>query len=121
MDTVNNVLGKKDLSSKIIMAAGAILFLMILFPPKVVSKNFLGQRVSESAGYQFILSDPAGTQKAVAAGMPQEIANAMFSGTGVEYGKLFLQLIVVIGVAGAAVKFLGSQPSPPVEAGTSAL
>jgi len=114
VDTIN-MLGKKDLSAKIMMAAGAVLLLMVLFPPKVISKNFLGQRITESAGYQFILSDPAGTQKSVAAGMPQEIVNEMFAGTGVAYGKLFLQLIVVIGIAGAAVKFMAKQPAAPME------
>jgi hypothetical protein len=121
MDTMNNMLDKKDLSSKIIMAAAAILFLMILFPPKVVSKNLFGQRLTEPAGYQFILADPAGAQKSVTAGLPDDITNAMFAGSGVEYGKLFIQLIVVIGIAGAAVKLLAKQPSAQMEATASTL
>jgi hypothetical protein len=112
---------KKDLSSKIIIAAGAILFLMILFPPKVVSTNMLGQRISQSVGHQFILTDPAGAQKGVEAGMPQEIANAMFAGTGVEYGKLFLQLVIVIGVAVAAVMFFAKPVTAPMNTATPTL
>lgn len=108
MDMVNGWSRQGDDGrGKIFIVAAAIIGLMVLFPPKVVVRHvpLLGQVTTESAGYQFILSDPAGGAKAALQGAPDELTNEMFAGSGVAYGKLLIQIVVVIGATAAALWF----------------
>jgi hypothetical protein len=114
MDTAGSVPRRyDDLRPKIVLAAVVIIALMLLFPPKYSGQRMplTGQTVTQSNGYQFILSDPSGAQKAAAVGMPDEMAREMFFG-GVEYGKLLIQIAVVAGLAYAAYRFLAAGPPP---------
>lgn len=120
MEAVKSMMGKNDLSSKIVMAAAAILFLMILFPPKQVTQTVFGVKSSASVGYQFILSDPAGAQKG-AVPLPSEVTNELYAGSGVEYGKLFLQMLIVSMIACGAVVFMSKQPLSTARQQTSSL
>ena len=91
---------QNDAGRKILLAALVILAVMILFPPKeVTSKNpLLGASESRSVGYHFILDDPAGEQKATAEKMFGKDADGLF-GSGVEWSKLLVQLVIVAGAA----------------------
>jgi hypothetical protein len=96
---------QNDLQKKVLMAAMVIIAVMILFPPKeVISRNpLIGTNVSQSAGYHFILDDPAGEQRAAAEKVFGKDADSLF-GSGIEWGKLLLQLVVVGGAAFAALQ-----------------
>lgn len=92
MEAVSRFYSKQDdLGRKILLAATAVIALMVLFPPKVVVTQFFGEKISKSAGYQFILSSPAAAD-------PLGIVTS-----GIEWGKLLIQLVIV---AGAAVLLL---------------
>ena len=111
MDTVSNLSARReDLQKKIVLAAVAIIALMVLFPPKViVNRNpILGQSVAQSAGYNFILSDPAAEQKANAKILLGDHVDEVI-GSGIEWGKLLLQMVVVVGAAVVASRFLARQ------------
>jgi len=108
MDTITNFPNRiDDIRKKIIQMAIAIIGLMILFPPKaIIQKNpILGQTMSQSAGYQFILSDPAGEQKAAAKTIFGDKADE-FVGSSIEWSRLLIQLVVVGGAAFLALRFV---------------
>lgn len=101
---------QNDLQKKVLFAALVIMGVMILFPPKIViSKNpIFDTGTSQPAGYHFIFDDPASEQKAAAAKIFGKDADMLF-GSGIEWGKLFIQLVVVGGAGFAAIQFLGKQ------------
>jgi hypothetical protein len=98
---------QSDVQKKVLMAALAIMGVMILFPPKVViNKNpIFGTSTSQSAGYQFIFADPSSEQKAAAEKIFGKDADMLF-GSGIEWGKLLIQLVVVGGAGFAAIHLI---------------
>jgi len=102
---------QNDLQKKIVLVAAAILTLMILFPPKVIVRQILGQSTTQPVGYQFIFSDPAGAEKPnVPADVPAELKEAIDKAvtSHIEWGKLLIQMIVVAGVAVVAMRFVAA-------------
>src|SRR4051812_24361856 len=89
---------QSDVQKKVMFAMLAIMGVTILFPPKVViSKNpIFDTSTSQPAGYQFIFSDASSDQKAAAEKIFGKDADMLF-GSGIEWGKLLLQLVVVGG------------------------
>lgn len=86
---MDNVVGAQvrtsDLRGKIMLAAGAIMALMVLFPPKVMTATIFGESQTQSAGYVFLFSDPATTPFG-----PNPLVTS-----GILWWKLLLQLAVV--------------------------
>jgi hypothetical protein len=108
MDTITNFPTRTDdFRKKIVQTAIAIIGLMILFPPKViVQKNpILDQTMTQSAGYQFILSDPAGEQKAAAKAILGDKVDE-FVGSSIEWSRLLIQFAIVGGAAFMALRFV---------------
>jgi hypothetical protein len=107
MDKITSFLRDGDLRSKIMLCAAIVLGIMILFPPKFIEhKNpLLGITDTQSAGYTFILSDPAGQEKAEVQQVAGDQANQLVA-SGVQWGRLLLQIIVVGVAAGAATFYL---------------
>lgn len=106
MEQVRNWFGhQNDMQKKVVLAALVILGVMILFPPKeVISRNpILGASVSQPAGYHFILDDPASEQRAAAEKVFGKDADGLF-GSGIEWSKLLIQLVIVGAVAFAALQ-----------------
>jgi hypothetical protein len=112
MDAIRNMSGKRDdLHGKILLLAVAVLGLMVLFPPKVVTTRnpIFDQSTTEAAGYQFLLSDPAGEKKAAARLVLGDEVDK-FIGSGIDWGKLLIQLALT---GGAAVFLLRSTKPKP--------
>ena len=104
-------IAQADLPRKIFLAAAAILVLMILFPPKAVTKRnpLFDQSVSQSAGYQFILSNPAAEEAAAAKILlGDEVDKYIYS--RIEWGKLLMQFVVVGVAAFVALRIFGNGP-----------
>lgn len=113
MNTVSNLHGNSgDLQKKIPLVAVAIIALMLLFPPKVVfnTNPIFNVTQTQSAGYQFLFSDPSAEQKQAARLLMGDEVDK-YVGSRIEWGKLFLQLLVVGGVAVAASRYLASPNS----------
>jgi hypothetical protein len=113
MNTVSHSLGNQDdLRKKILLAAVAIVALMVLFPPKVIfNKNpMVDITQSQSAGYQFLFSDPSAEQKQAARLLLGDEVDK-YIGSHIEWGKLLMQVIIVAGVAVGATRFLAA-PQP---------
>ena len=108
MAPVNPMLDRPDdLRKKILIIAAVILALMILFPPKYIVHHvpILGTTSSQSVGYHFLLNDPAASEKAaIGEGSDQLVSS------GIEWGKLFLQIVIVAGVAYGAMRFMAGPP-----------
>ncbi len=101
MEQAKDWFGKQnDLQKKIVIAAVVLIGLMILFPPKVVtSRNpLIDQSQSQSAGYHFIFDDPAAEQKAAARVLLGDEVDK-YIGSGIEWGKLIIQMAIVGGAA----------------------
>src|SRR5437870_5693156 len=102
---------QNDLQKKILLAALILIGLMILFPPKYTFRRdpiFL-QTTSESAGYQFILTDPSAEQKKAARIIFGDEVDK-FIGSGIEWSKLFVQFLVVGGAAGLLLVYTKRNP-----------
>jgi len=110
MDTTSNFLGHLgDLQKKIVLGTAILIVLMVLFPPKAVVTNLLGQSSSQSVGYHFILSDPSKAN--LPADMPTTAQDAMnqIASSHIEWGKLLLQIVGVVVLAGVLVRFVVPQ------------
>ncbi|HZP81276.1 MAG TPA: hypothetical protein VFB21_06545 [Chthonomonadaceae bacterium] len=121
MNTVSSLHGSQgDLQKKIPIAAAAIIVLMLLFPPKVVfnTNPIMNVTQTQSAGYQFLFSDPSAEQKQAARLLLGDEVDK-YVGSHIEWGKLFLQLLVVGGVAFAASRFLANPNSRRMEGSAS--
>jgi len=113
MNTMNTLLGKRnDLQKKIVLTAIALIGLMLLFPPKVIfNKNPLTDATqTQSAGYQFLLSDPSGEQKKDARLVLGDDVDK-YMGSHIEWGKLLFQLVIVAGGAFGAMRYLATRQS----------
>jgi len=111
MQAISALWGDRDNpGGKILLVALAIVGLMILFPPKVIVKTnpILNASETTSAGYTFIFSDPAAEQKAAARTIFGDDVDKLIA-SHIEWGKLFLQLVVVAGGAYAAARFFAKQ------------
>lgn len=111
MDSVRTLFGTLgDVQKKIVLAAGAIIVLMVLFPPKVIfnTNPVLNVTQSQSAGYQFLLSDPAGEQKQAARALLGDEVDK-YIGSHIEWGKLLLQIVIVAVITVVAIRFVANQ------------
>jgi predicted permease len=106
MDAVGNLIDTRShTQKKIVLVATAILAVMILFPPKVVTTTLFGQSATQSAGYQFILSNPT-----VVSTPFGDMANPLSDG-GINWVRLIVQIVVVLAAAYAASRFLAKSES----------
>ena len=113
MNSVNTLSGKRDdLQKKIVLTAIALIGLMLLFPPKVIfNKNPLSDATqTQSAGYQFLFSDPSAEQKKEARILLGDEVDK-YIGSHIDWGKLLFQLVIVAGGAVVATRFLAPRQS----------
>ncbi len=103
---------QNDLQKKIVLAALIIGGLMILFPPKVVTNTnpLINQTQTQAAGYHFLLDDPAAEQKSAARAMLGDDVDKLI-GSGIEWGKLLVQLAIVGGAAYFLLRYTQRNPS----------
>jgi hypothetical protein len=95
MDTLYGAAaGSGDVRKKIVLAAGAIMAIMIAFPPKIMTATLFGESQTQSAGYVFLFSDPAVTPFG-----PNPLVTS-----GIQWWKLLLQLAVVAVAACFAIR-----------------
>jgi hypothetical protein len=105
MEQVSAFLNRQnDLQKKVIVTVLVLLGLMILFPPKFISSRnpILDVTTSESAGYHFILDDAAAEKKKAGRLLLGDEVDK-YIGSGIEWGRLLMQLALV---GGAAAGFL---------------
>jgi len=82
---------------------------MLLFPRRSSSRRTPSSNATEttSAGYAFLFSDPAGEQKAAAKILlGDEVDKFIYS--GVELGRLLIQIVLVGGLAFGATKLFAT-------------
>jgi predicted permease len=104
VDIASNSLNNQgDLQKKIVLAAAVILAVMVLLPPKVITTTLFGQSATQSAGYQFIFSNPTVVSTPLG-----DMANPLSDG-GINWIRLLVQIMVVLGAAYAASRFLAKQ------------
>jgi hypothetical protein len=100
MDTLYSTTASSgDIRKNILLAAGAIMAIMVLFPPKVMTATLFGESETKSAGYVFLFSDPAATPFG-----PNPIVTS-----GIEWWKLLLQLAFVGVAAYFAIRYVQGQ------------
>lgn len=100
MDTLYGAAaGAREIRKKIMLAAGAIMAIMVLFPPKVITATLFGESETKSAGYVFLFNDPSVTPFG-----PNPLVTS-----GIEWWKLLLQLAVVVAAAVYIIRLVDGQ------------
>ena len=113
MHTVNNFSGKSDYIQKKIWLTGiALIGLMVLFPPKIIynTNPIMDVTQTQSAGYQFLLSDPSAEEKKAGRVVLGDDVDK-YIGSHIEWSKLLIQLVIVAGGVVIVSRYL-PKPQP---------